>query len=719
MYSLSTPATLLNYYSMITLFKSANESGTAEKNLEQQQFFEGVKNGRWQDDVIDYRAGRLEKKKLPCVTTSGVFNERKKEKLIEHSGLICLDIDAKDQICKFEIESIINDQYTYAVHHSVGGSGWAVYVKIDGTRHLDAFLGLEKYYFLNFSIILDKSCKDVTRLRFVSYDPDLFLNEKSKRFAIYLPKKEIEKKKYNPVVIKSDFDNMVSQASTLNLFDEYQDYISLAFALTSEFKESGRQYFHNLCLASSKYTEKQADNDYNIALRRDRTGITIRFVYWKFKAAGISLTSEKTEQIKSIAQVADNPKEKLKELNITDDENIIDQILKKDIQKTKLDLVIDFIKMSKIKFNEITRCFEINGENMNDRIFAEFCTKVWQRIDKDFSKDRIWTLIQNRLHSESYNPIIDWFEANKMLKYDDEFSKLVDCINSEHEKKYIEIYLKKWLLSIIASAFGTYSLMILVLIGRQGKKKTEFFRNLLPPSIRQYYAESNLDEGKDSEILMTKKLIIMDDEFGGKSKKDSQKLKRLSSQQTFSIRMPYGRISEDLTRLAVLCGTTNQEEVINDPTGNRRVLPINISEIDMVKYIKIDKDKLFIQLYHEYLADTDGWFLTDNEIEYLNESTEKNTEVMTEVEIFERYLIDDHISQLTATDIKLAFERIFPSFRTNAKKIGQAMKKLGFEQKIKRDGKKVKRIYEVKLEGVEIVKLQGEVNTESKGDAPF
>ena len=92
---------------------------------------------------------------------------------------------------------------------------------------------------------------------------------------------------------------------------------------------------------------------------------------------------------------------------------------------------------------------------------------------------------------------------------------------------------------------------------------------------------------------------------------------------------------------------------------------------------------------------------------------------MTEVEIFERYLIDDHISQLTATDIKLAFERIFPSFRTNAKKIGQAMKKLGFEQKIKRDGKKVKRIYEVKLEGVEIVKLQGEVNTESKGDAPF
>ena len=37
-------------------------------------------------------------------------------------------------------------------------------------------------------------------------------------------------------------------------------------------------------------------------------------------------------------------------------------------------------------------------------------------------------------------------------------------------------------------------------------------------------------------------------------KKDATKLKRLSSQQTFSIRAPYGRITEDLNRLAVLGG---------------------------------------------------------------------------------------------------------------------------------------------------------------------
>ena len=46
--------------------------------------------------------------------------------------------------------------------------------------------------------------------------------------------------------------------------------------------------------------------------------------------------------------------------------------------------------------------------------------------------------------------------------------------------QYLDIYLKKWLLGLIGSAFGTYSLMILVIAGEQGIKKTEFFRNLLP-----------------------------------------------------------------------------------------------------------------------------------------------------------------------------------------------------------------------------------------------
>ena len=57
---------------------------------------------------------------------------------------------------------------------------------------------------------------------------------------------------------------------------------------------------------------------------------------------------------------------------------------------------------------------------------------------------------------------------------------------------------------------------------------------MLPKELRSYYAESKLDAGKDDEILMTQKLLIMDDEMGGKSKKEVKRLKELTSKQTYS-----------------------------------------------------------------------------------------------------------------------------------------------------------------------------------------
>jgi predicted P-loop ATPase len=592
------------------------------------------------------------------------------------------------------------------VHRSLSGNGYAVFVRIDGERHLDAYLGLEHYFMVQFNIVLDKSCKDTSRLRFVSYDPDIYINKKAKTFKTYLKKKD--KPKPKPVVVKTDFDEMVVKAAPMNLFDNYEDYIRLAFALSQEFNESGRNYFHTLCQSSPKYLYKQAERDYNIALQRNGTGVSIASVYYIFKQAGISTISERTENIKSIVKLADNPKEALEKLNIPlSDAEVF--ITNKQQERTEIDEIVDLIKLNNVRFNEITRNFEFNGEEMTDRILANFYTKVWQKIDDGISKDKVFTLIQNKDNSTSYNPIRQWFEENSHLTTDNEFEKLKACFQIEqllyetdgvyNFDQYLDIYLKKWLLGLIGSAFGTYSLMILVIAGEQGIKKTEFFRNLLPKKLRKFYAESNLDEGKDSEILMTKKWLIVDDEFGGKSKKDATTLKRLSSQQTFSIRMPYGRVSEDLLRLAVLGGTSNDAEVINDPTGNRRIIPINLISFDFDAYLAIDKDKLFIELYNEWKADKEGWFLTKIQIEYLNKANEKNIEVMSEVELINRHIQNDPTSKMTNTDVILELQKIHPSFKTNTKRMGQALKKCGYFQQVIRDGNKTIRAYEIKIKG--------------------
>lgn len=690
---------------MISLFKLHTDKQSTQ-NLAINDYIEAIRSGTWQDDVLNVRAGKLDKSKVPAVTISGVFKERKASQLIEHSGFICIDVDAKDQICKIDIDQIKADPYVYAVHLSVRGFGYAVLIKIEPERHLDAFLGLEQYFFVNYSIVVDKSCKDTSRLRYVSYDPDIYVNQKAKVFKKYLPKKEVKKQKIKTIVVKSDFDAMVNQAAPMNLFDDYQNYIMLAFALTSEFGAAGRFYFHQLCSSSPKYDQTRADKDYDKALSRSGSGITIASVYYIFKEAGIQITSERTEQIKTIVKLADNPKQLLAEMGIKDDENLIDKF-QRQAEKTQLDEIVELIKINKIRFNEVTRNFEINGENLDDRLLAKFYASVWQKIDDSISKEKIWTLIMSKENTPTFNPIQDWFTNNSHLKPDNEFKKLKECFNIKpmmfiNDKEvliedYLDVYLKKWLLGIIGSAHGTYSLMILVLIGEQGTNKTEFFRNLLPSELQKYYAESNLDEGKDSEILMCKKLLIVDDEFGGKSKKDATKLKRLSSQQTFSIRAPYGRISEDLNRLAVLGGTSNDPEVINDPTGNRRIIPVNIIGFDIEKYKKIDKSKLFIELYNEWKADKKGWFMDADDITFLNQINVKNTEVCVEEEILSGTIYGP-FAEITATEIKVAIEMKYPSIKTNTKRIGMVLKKMGFEQEVVKRNGILKRIYRVHLD---------------------
>jgi hypothetical protein len=694
---------------MISLYEK-KEQKNPEKNVSIDWYLDAVKNGEWQDVVLNVRAKRVNKDTAPLVTISGVFqNSKSNDSLVEHSGFICIDVDAKDQICQVSKDVLKDDPYTFAIHDSISGNGgFVVIVKIDPAKHEDAFLGLEKYYFANYSIVIDKSCKNVSRLRFVSYDPDLYYNQKSKIFKQYLKKAEKKNIQVKKIVVKSDFDEMVNQASGMNLFDDYNDYIKCAFALADEFGENGRSYFHALCQSSGKYNYERADKDFSKAVSRDKTGITIASLYYIFGQNGISLKSEQTQIIESVVKLSDNPEKTLKEKGINADPELVKKLQEKETrERSEIDDVIDLIKLEKIRFNEITRNFEFNGQEMNDRILAEFYTKVWLKIDDGISKDKIFTLIQNRNNTDSYNPIHEWFERNKNLVTNNEFQKLKDCFEINHtihfenesgqviQDEYLDIFLKKWLLGLVASAYGTYSLMILVLNGEQGTNKTKFFRNLLPEDLRCFYAESNLDEGKDSEILMTKKWLIVDDEFGGKSKKDATKLKRLSSQQTFSIRMPYGRVSEDLLRLAVLGGTSNDYEVINDPTGNRRVIPINITSFDVKKYELIDKNKLFIELYREWKSNPEGWFLTKDEIDILNRTTVENQDIMIEEELIFKSVEYSPYGTLTTSEITAGLMGRYNGVRTNPKRVGMALKKLGYEQKIKKIKGKTTRIYEL------------------------
>ena len=185
--------------SNITIFKNIRETETpfyrgVDKILER------VKDGSSKELVKKIRAEKNKserneiKKNLPAVCFSGTFNKRNDSSIIEHSGLICLDFDGyeKQKDLLQDKESISKDKYTYSVFISPSGNGLKVLVKIpqDVDNHVNYFNSLENHYNSDY---FDKTCKNISRVCYESYDPLIFINENS---SIWDTIEEVEYKEY-------------------------------------------------------------------------------------------------------------------------------------------------------------------------------------------------------------------------------------------------------------------------------------------------------------------------------------------------------------------------------------------------------------------------------------------------------------------------------------------------------------------------------------------
>jgi len=262
------------------------------------------------------------------------------------------------------------------------------------------------------------------------------------------------------------------------------------------------------------------------------------------------------------------------------------------------------------------------------------------------------------------------------------------------------IFVEKWLVGLMASLQGIHIVIILVLVGKQNIGKTSFFRYLLPESLKRYFADAKVDEGKDYMALLASNIIVCDDEFSGKSKSQVVALKRIASFDFMTFRVPYGRYESPRKRYAVLCATTNDEYVLSDLTGNRRLLPINIQSIDIDLLKSIDKILFFAEL--KVLAQKEhNYILSDGNIELLNRITINNEEPQREEELILQYIrkpdpgnVQETSMEKTNTEI-LQFLRQQSNLDISSKKLGMALKKHGYEKYSKRINGISKSVYKV------------------------
>lgn len=90
-------------------------------------------------------------------------------------------------------------------------------------------------------------------------------------------------------------------------------------------------------------------------------------------------------------------------------------------------------------------------------------------------------------------------------------------------------------------------------------------------------------------------------ELAGMRRNEVEHIKRIVTAQSDRFRPPYGRAQENFPRQTIFTGTTNSDEFLKDPTGNRRFLPIEVRKIDLAA-IKRDRDQLWAETVIRYQA---------------------------------------------------------------------------------------------------------------------
>lgn len=235
---------------------------------------------------------------LPQATISGVFAPtRSADNLIKHSGLICVDIDRKDNFHISNFETLIDDvirhlnEVTYAAH-SVSGKGYFLIIPLKyPERHKAQFNQLVRD-FDDMGIKVDRACGDVCRLRCQSFDLHQYINLNASQYAgVYHELRPIRRL----FTYTSNFGDEEKVAVLcreiayrhIDLTTSYEEWVKIGAAL-STLGESGRKWFHLCSEQNCGYKPSECDRKFDNLLRSTRR-IGLGTFFYACKNAGLTL----------------------------------------------------------------------------------------------------------------------------------------------------------------------------------------------------------------------------------------------------------------------------------------------------------------------------------------------------------------------------------------------------------------------------------------------
>ena len=269
----------------------------------------------------------------------------------------------------------------------------------------------------------------------------------------------------------------------------------------------------------------------------------------------------------------------------------------KELSDNIMSMIGFLCKKYDFRYNSVMKFTEYRPKDKDYWGFQPVDARVQKRMTLEVQLANIRVSIKdvrNYLESDllsTYNPVEN-FLFKCMGKWDgkDHIRALARTVPTDNP--HWEDWFYTWFLAMV-DQWRSYShrkygnSVAPLLISKQGYNKSTFCRSLVPPELQWGYND-NLVLSEKRQVLqaMCQALVINLDEFNQISPQVQQGfLKNIIQLPSVKMKPPYGSHVQEFPRMATFIATSNMEDILSDPSGNRRFLgveltgPIDVSQL--------------------------------------------------------------------------------------------------------------------------------------------
>ena len=245
------------------------------------------------------------------------------------------------------------------------------------------------------------------------------------------------------------------------------------------------------------------------------------------------------------------------------------------------------------------------GRMMDDKLVIEIRDFLHFNTDSEFTKTHIWEAVETLCQKNPVDPIVEFLESlpahdgvkrvpsllthyfGAVVPEDDESDSDKEREWKQKQRNYVSAAGSLTLVGAVKRAYepGCKFDTMLVLEGDvQGKGKSSMLKIL----GGELYGDPDIGDvrSKDTVQKIQGKWIVEWAELDVASRADLNAMKAFNSRQTDRIRLPYHRSVQDFPRRDIKIATTNESIYLQDPTGNRRYLPVETTELKPVEFLE-------------------------------------------------------------------------------------------------------------------------------------